>query len=442
MKIVTFQEGVLLPALNGISVHTRNYLRALSSAGHDITVITNYRDSPRLDLYQKESWTSLFLPLKRYYNDRSLVFDLLRQVKPDLIHSNVPEHILNLVAPVAFSLQCPILFESFNLPNTDALLQAAKLAASTGQSLQFSDDAYQHNVTIQVAACVADGIFCDTGIVKDLLISQGINHNKIVVVPLVLQPELEIYGRTNIISKTLFFIGDLYYLPNELAATTLATEILPKVRRAIPETQLLIIGEGPQDLLETLRNTGATCTGPIDNLDTVLKEVTVLAAPIAAGKDVKSKLILALTNGIPAITTSAGASGLVEQAGVIVEDDLDRFAMRIIELFRDEDKLLKISSVAREVAAREYSVSKQVDMLNKIILQAIKSANSVDWEERQRELSTKLKDLDVTHWYGDEFTPAWLETEYRRGRPRLKAGADDFHTLYRVDKSGITKITI
>ena len=66
----------------------------------------------------------------------------------------------------------------------------------------------------------------------------------------------------------------------------------------------------------------------------------LVVCPLRFGAGVKGKVIEAIYNGIPMITTSIGAEGIPDVRNVVaVEDQAEDFARRAVELYRDTEGL-------------------------------------------------------------------------------------------------------
>ena len=80
----------------------------------------------------------------------------------------------------------------------------------------------------------------------------------------------------------------------------------------------------------------------------------MVACPLRFGAGVKGKVIEAIYNGIPMITTSIGAEGIPEVSTVVaVEDEAQAFAERAVAMYRDIQGLEEISKKTQKYI-REY----------------------------------------------------------------------------------------
>ncbi len=110
---------------------------------------------------------------------------------------------------------------------------------------------------------------------------------------------------------TIIFTGGMDYPPNTDAALCLIEEILPLVRRQVPEAQLLIVGRDPtRRLIEAGRRPGVTVTGYVDDVRPYLQRATVFAAPLRFGAGIQNKLLEAMAMEVPVVASPLAGDGL------------------------------------------------------------------------------------------------------------------------------------
>ena len=110
----------------------------------------------------------------------------------------------------------------------------------------------------------------------------------------------------------LVFSGKLSYFANEDAAGYLLDEILPRVRRRIPEARLLLAGARPSRRLQerATRAGGVTLTGYVDDLAAELARAWAAVCPLRIAAGVQNKLLEALAVGVPVVAPARAARSL------------------------------------------------------------------------------------------------------------------------------------
>jgi glycosyltransferase involved in cell wall biosynthesis len=172
------------------------------------------------------------------------------------------------------------------------------------------------------------------------------------------------------------FTGAMHYPPNVDAALVLAVNVLPLVRRRIPEACLDIVGRDPApSLLALAGRPGVRVTGYVPDVRPYLEAATVFAAPLRFGAGIQNKLLEALAMELPVVASTLAVDGL--RAGeasppAIVADDPATMAYRIVDtletvrrdpapnaagrvyvesLFRWEESGRRLGAILRSVAA-------------------------------------------------------------------------------------------
>lgn len=210
---------------------------------------------------------------------------------------------------------------------------------------------------------------------KKVLVSYGIENTKIEVIPNGVDTEhfsvcsstdshlVKLrYGLENF--KVVVFVGNMEYLPNKEAAELIVSAIAPKVMKKMRNVKFLIIGRHPQDFNANPRN--IIFTGVVDDVAKFLLASNLAIAPLLHGSGTRLKVLEYFSAGLPVISTTVGVEGLDVRNGVdvIIEDDVNNFASKIIDLLGDDDKRAKMRNSARLLASEKYgwlTITKKLD---------------------------------------------------------------------------------
>lgn len=146
--------------------------------------------------------------------------------------------------------------------------------------------------------------------------------------------------------------------PNQEGLDWLAAHVWPRVRTAVPEARLRLVGGMAQGRSGDPLN-GIEVAGFVDDLTEEYRRAQLVVAPILNGTHgAKTKVAEALGFGRPLVTTTVGIDrGAPEQlAGAVdVADDAAGFADAIIRLLRNEDARRHRSEVAAQVYGRVFA---------------------------------------------------------------------------------------
>lgn len=140
-------------------------------------------------------------------------------------------------------------------------------------------------------------------------------------------------------TREIVFVAGFAHPPNEDAVCWFVDAILPLVRARVPHAVLTVVGSHPTALVRGLAGDGIRITGTVSEaeLRCHYAAARVAVVPLRCGAGVKLKVVEALVEGIPLVTTPVGAQGLpdLDQA-VSVESDAAGFVDAICELLLND----------------------------------------------------------------------------------------------------------
>lgn len=199
---------------------------------------------------------------------------------------------------------------------------------------------------------------------REYLISAGFPKSKIQVVPNGVDTKSFVrsvgrtetrkkYGLEN--SRIVTFVGNLEYVPNREAIQALSSVIAPIVLDKIKNVKFLVVGKS-RDRIELPR---LTFTGFVEDVSDILGISDVAVAPLFHGSGTRLKILEYFSCGLPVVSTSIGAEGLDVKDGVniLIEDNLGRFSLRIIELLKNTQLSTALGKAARSLVTSTYDWS-------------------------------------------------------------------------------------
>ena len=147
--------------------------------------------------------------------------------------------------------------------------------------------------------------------------------------------------------RTVAFVANYAHAPNVVAARTLAVEILPRIRAELPDSRLLLVGEGSERL--GLASAQVIATGRVESIAEALESAAVVAIPLRTGGGMRVKVFEALALGKAVVASRLAAAGLEALDGehlLLAETDTE-FANAIAGLLRDRPRRLALGAAAR-----------------------------------------------------------------------------------------------
>jgi sugar transferase (PEP-CTERM/EpsH1 system associated) len=153
------------------------------------------------------------------------------------------------------------------------------------------------------------------------------------------------------------FTGVMDYYPNVDGCVWFVREILPLVRRRVPEARFTIIGSRPTAEVKALAEVhGVTVTGFVDDVRDSLARASVSIAPLRIARGIQNKVLEALAMGLPTVGTTPATQGVEGVAGrdFLVADDAGSFADAVIGLLNDPEDARALGRRGREFVERTY----------------------------------------------------------------------------------------
>jgi sugar transferase (PEP-CTERM/EpsH1 system associated) len=155
----------------------------------------------------------------------------------------------------------------------------------------------------------------------------------------------------------LVFVGVMDYYPNVEGCLWFADEILPRVRAAVPEARLTIVGAHPTPEIEALAaRPGIEVTGFVDDPRDYLRRAQVSVAPLRIARGIQNKVLEAMAMGLPVVGTTAATQGVDGKAGenYLVADDAEGQVAAICGLLRDSEATRELGRQARRFVEERY----------------------------------------------------------------------------------------
>lgn len=177
--------------------------------------------------------------------------------------------------------------------------------------------------------------------------------------------------------NTIVFVGILNYSPNEDTVLFLIDEILPLVRRSIPDIKVIIVGRNPTPLIEKAasKHREVTITGFVDDVRPYLENATLAVIPMRYGSGVQNKVLEAMAMELPVVTTPLVADGLRTDTSpdvpLCIAGDARDFADKIKTLLEQKDKRNQLAEQGLRFVEQYYDWSKSGAVLEQMCLSAV-----------------------------------------------------------------------
>ena len=170
--------------------------------------------------------------------------------------------------------------------------------------------------------------------------------------------------------KDIMFVGGFAHGPNADAVKWFVQEIFPKILKAYPDIKFYIMGSNPPEEILAMNSDSIIVKGFVtdEELDTFYRNCRLDVVPLRYGAGMKGKVIEAMYNKIPLITTPIGAEGLKEYEDVMcVHEDADAFAECVIGLYENYDRLDTMISHMPEFIEKYFSLHAAMNIIGQDI---------------------------------------------------------------------------
>jgi GT2 family glycosyltransferase len=155
----------------------------------------------------------------------------------------------------------------------------------------------------------------------------------------------------------LLFIGGFQHPPNADAVLFLVQDVMPRVWKQLDDVTLTVVGSNLPPEIEALAQPRVEIAGWVPDVEPLLRSTRVMVAPLRYGAGMKGKVTQSLSVGLPVVTTSVGAAGLdgADGEAMLIADDPDGLAERIVRVYRDDELWLRLSSAGQRVIEQRAS---------------------------------------------------------------------------------------
>jgi glycosyltransferase involved in cell wall biosynthesis len=173
------------------------------------------------------------------------------------------------------------------------------------------------------------------------------------------------------IPNNMILVGHMGVFHNIDAAVFLAQDILPKVRGAIPDANLNIVGAAPTRRVKALDSIpGVEVTGFISNLNKALNQASVFVAPLRFAAGVQNKVLEAMAAGRPVVTTGIVNAGLGAKPGrdLLIAEGAQELANTIVNLLDNKNFRKELGQSARNFVLQNYNWDLVRKRMNQIVL--------------------------------------------------------------------------
>ena len=162
----------------------------------------------------------------------------------------------------------------------------------------------------------------------------------------------------------LLFVGNMAAKTNIDAARWFAKSIMPKLVKYEPSLQFFIAGVNPSEEIKKLQNRNITVSGYVQDINEYYRRARLFVCPMRRGAGQKNKILEAMINNTPVISTTEGNIGIdAPENAIAIADNAKEFAEKILILLEDSNQRNQLAEKGRAYARENFSWEKSVSLL-------------------------------------------------------------------------------
>ncbi|SMC26403.1 sugar transferase, PEP-CTERM/EpsH1 system associated [Desulfacinum hydrothermale DSM 13146] len=173
-------------------------------------------------------------------------------------------------------------------------------------------------------------------------------------------------------SSKLVFVGAMDYAANVDGVVWFAERIFPRIRREIPGASFWVVGSRPHARVRALgARPGIKVTGFVPDVRPHVASAACVVVPLRLARGVQNKVLEGMAMGRPAVVTPAALDGIEAQPGrhVLVAEDEDGFARRVLGVLRDPDLAEELGGRARRFVKEHHGWEAGMDRLERVLVE-------------------------------------------------------------------------
>ena len=171
-------------------------------------------------------------------------------------------------------------------------------------------------------------------------------------------------------ARRIVFTGNMSYAPNVDAVRYLASDVLPRLRRQVPDVELFIVGMEPSPAVRRLADAGrVVVTGRVDDVRPFLESAAVSVAPLRVARGLQNKVLEAMAMRVPVVASPAAARGIdaMPDRDLVVADDADGFARAVADLLGDPARRERFAEAGRVCVSTNHHWDRLLGRLDDLL---------------------------------------------------------------------------
>jgi sugar transferase (PEP-CTERM/EpsH1 system associated) len=174
--------------------------------------------------------------------------------------------------------------------------------------------------------------------------------------------------------STICFVGRMDYYPNQEAMLSFCAQLWPRLRALKPRLQLLIVGAEPSVAVRRLGGLpGVTVTGSVPDVRPFMQRSALMVAPLRIARGTQNKILEAMAQGLPVLTSPAAAGGVDALPGehLHVADTPQEWIAGILRVLNDPAERARLAAAGRQRVLSHHAWDASMRRLDNILARCI-----------------------------------------------------------------------
>lgn len=181
-------------------------------------------------------------------------------------------------------------------------------------------------------------------------------------IPMKFDPDIrKNWGPRHYDRNKLVFVGKMDIPHNSSAVVYFCERVWPKIKRQAPEATFYIVGKNPTAEVLRLQETysGVVVTGEVDDVKRIVSDSALMTAPLLFGTGIKTKIVEAMSWGVPVVTNQIGSEGIDANHGedLFICKSEEELVQNVLLLLNDQEMNDKVSRNSIGYVNRHFSSS-------------------------------------------------------------------------------------
>jgi glycosyltransferase involved in cell wall biosynthesis len=203
-----------------------------------------------------------------------------------------------------------------------------------------------------------DAVLAVSEVDKAALEEAAGQHVNVTVIPIAIDTdEVSVIDREPDANHILH-IGTMYWPPNIDAVSWFARYVFPLIRQQAPDAEFDVIGARPPQAIIALGGpgTGINVLGYVEDPTPYIRKAALMVVPVRAGGGMRVKILNAMAQGVPVVSTSIGYEGIDATPGqhLLSADDESSLADAAVRLLLDRSLATRLAEEGRHLIEQKY----------------------------------------------------------------------------------------